>query len=799
MVHKTTLKPLFSFLAFCLFFVGFGFGQSIFTNPITGTNPGASNPYEIGEIVDSNITVSGIGRGPGINMAASTNNRYNATNWNTLDYDATAYFEFTITPNSGYEIDFVNFEYIAQRSLAGPPNIVIRSSLDGYTNNIGSQTLTIDNTEVGNIVNLSTSTYQNITALITFRIYGWGGSDGLGTFSINDFTFNGNVRAVADCAGITTTWDGTNWIPSAPDLTTKAIINGNYTTGANGNIMACSLVVNSGFSLNVSDHTFVEIQNDVDVFENGNITLETNGAFVQNDDTSTFTVSTGGTSIVDKTTRSYNDAELHYVYWSSPIVNANIINVFPSPYLNRRYFFNASLYLDQHTVNTTNGIPDDIDDNGDDWKVASGLMTQGLGYVIATSPPPPVPFPFPYSDAAQFSGEFNNGNIDVTIYRNDSAFNDSNWNLIGNPYPCAISTDDFFALNGYNAMLNPTGTIESVLYLWTHNSPVASTNAGNQLYNFSQDDYAMINLSGGIAATSGGDIPNKYIPSGQGFFVAMSNDAPTSGGVFPVLTNNVRFNNSMRMADGTSNSQFFKSLTSKETSTTNKLWINLNSNNGVFSQILVAYVNGATNDNDGLSYDAKRITSEKLSDLYTTIEGYNQKFAVQGKSENSLDTNETINLGFKTSINVATLYTLSIAQLQGEFLKNNTIYLKDNLLNKTHNLSERNYTFTSEIGEFNDRFVVMFNNQSLSTDELVADTNTLKIIDLDNDRVKFTITNDLRIKTVTVFDLLGRELYTFKGQNNEETYHLLNLKNNIYIAKVELSNGAVITKKAVKK
>jgi len=44
----------------CSFF--FGFGQSIFTNPITGINPSLNNPYTIGQIVDANITVSGIGR-----------------------------------------------------------------------------------------------------------------------------------------------------------------------------------------------------------------------------------------------------------------------------------------------------------------------------------------------------------------------------------------------------------------------------------------------------------------------------------------------------------------------------------------------------------------------------------------------------------------------------------------------------------------------------------------------------------------------------------------------------------------
>ncbi len=80
--------------------------RCIFTNPINGTNPNASNPFTSGQTVDPNITVSGIGRGAGITGTNATD-RYNANSWNTASIDLTAYFEFTYcTPNVGYEIDF---------------------------------------------------------------------------------------------------------------------------------------------------------------------------------------------------------------------------------------------------------------------------------------------------------------------------------------------------------------------------------------------------------------------------------------------------------------------------------------------------------------------------------------------------------------------------------------------------------------------------------------------------------------------------------------------------------------------
>ena len=185
--------------------------------------------------------------------------------------------------------------------------------------------------------------------------------------------------------------------------------------------------------------------------------------------------------------------------------------------------------------------------------------------------------------------------------------------------------------------------------------------------------------------------------------------------------------------------------------------------------------------------------------MYSQIEHSPKKFAVQGKDVTSLDADEIIRLGFATNISAETVYKLSIAQLQGDFLTHNTIYLRDNLLDKVHNLSEADYIFTSEVGEFNERFVVIFNNPSESIDDLVAETNTLKIIEVSDDQVTFMVYNNVTIKSVSIFDVMGRELYRFKGNSSEETYLLTNLKNSIYIARVELSNGTFITKKAIKK
>ena len=232
----------------------------------------------------------------------------------------------------------------------------------------------------------------------------------------------------------------------------------------------------------------------------------------------------------------------------------------------------------------------------------------------------------------------------------------------------------------------------------------------------------------------------------------------------------------------------------------NKLWLNLTSDNGVFSQIMVGYVENATNDYDGMAYDAPRNMSiETYSTIYTLIEGVDKKLAIQGSDPNSLDLNEKIVLGFDTSIDVATLYTLSIAQLEGDFLSSNTIYLKDNLMNIIHDLSASDYTFTSEIGVFNDRFEIVFNQEALSINNPSPNTNSLSIIELNDGQVQFKLSNDFEMKSIEIIDLLGRTLYKLKANGSSGIFNLSNLSQATYIAKVELTNGLVITKKLIKR
>ena len=626
----------------------------------------------------------------------------------------------------------------------------------------------------------------------------------------NDYVFFDEISITGEHDAI---WRNDTWVNGIyPNINRKTVIDDDYNTSINGSFSSYKLTINSGNNLVIGDENFIEVENNLTV--NGNVVVQPKGAFVQNNDSSIVdgAVLSDKTKIVVNKKTARSNAWYEYTYWSSPVKNETIGDGLFESSSSRRFLFNSQNYLD-HCAETNNnnncvpGLQDGIDDDGNDWQWVSGatVMQPGVGYasthdstIFGSTPGcPGTSCSIEYT----FEGPFNNGVVKVPVYRNDLELNDTNSNFIGNPYPSAINVDDFFNLNVYNATTNPNGTLEGAIYLWSQNTAPTSTANGNQNLNFSDLDYAIINGVDGIA---GGDgfIPNRFIPSGQGFFVSYSNDGATVSVNGDIKTGEVIFNNSMRMADGNSNSQFFRTSSGSTNSkkTANKIWVDLTSDNGVFSQILVGYVEGATNNYDGEYFDASRtLTAKTASALYSLIPENLSKFAIQGKDPNSLNIDENIQLGFYTAITGATLYNLSLSKLEGEFFTSNPIFLKDNFMNAVHNLSESDYTFTSQVGEFKDRFEIVFQSEALSDIEAQLNSNTLTIVELNDGRVQFKTNSNLTIQSVKIIDLLGRTLYQLKGSNTSEIYNLNNLSQSAFIAKVELNNGQSVTKKAVKR
>ena len=140
---------------------------------------------QVGEAVDSNpigALFSDITRGPGLVPAAGVDSM-NSSGWTTgSSIDPNDYYEWTITPLAGFALDLTEFDINFQRSETGPLSLDMRNSLDGF----GAFRLlvtVVDNTAnhgVGVSSPLGLWDVVDITAPVTFRIYGFDAEDASG-------------------------------------------------------------------------------------------------------------------------------------------------------------------------------------------------------------------------------------------------------------------------------------------------------------------------------------------------------------------------------------------------------------------------------------------------------------------------------------------------------------------------------------------------------------------------------------------------------------------------------------------
>jgi hypothetical protein len=523
-----------------------------------------------------------------------------------------------------------------------------------------------------------------------------------------------------------TTWDGTSWSNGIPTLQKLAIINGNYNTDVNGDIDACSLIVNLGFLLEITDAKYVKIKNDLTVF--GTVNVLNNGSIIQINDNG---VNTGNITYNRNVTslKGYD-----YIYWSSPVSSQSMDNLYITPSMGFKYYWNTLLP-------NSNGDGGNIGQGN--WSVASGDMVPGIGYIIRAS----SSFGWVGDLMATFTDKPNNGIITTPIYRGNYNSVDyagangttitslsDNWNLIGNPYPSAMSAESFLTTNT---------NINGAVHIWTHTNPVNSTvnpfYASFQ-YNYNNDYivYNKVGSSGGANSFSGS------INSGQGFFVSMVNGPADS-------TQSVVFNNSMRVIN---DNNFYRNPMVKS-----RIWIDILDSNNNPTRILVGYVNGATQNIDRL-YDEMTNPSTKI---YSIID--DKPFIIQGRPL-PFKKNDKVNLG--VNITNSGVYKIAIAEVDGVF-NTQDIYLEDKLLNITYDLKSNPYTFTSNVGVFNDRFVLKYKTNNGNDNKV-----------------------NNNIKKVSVYDMMG--IKVFEG-DNEAYKNMAPVRNHIYIVKTEMEDGFVITRK----
>jgi hypothetical protein len=593
----------------------------------------------------------------------------------------------------------------------------------------------------------NTGVYTGVTTA-TLSISSLTGLDGYQYYcQVRENTSTCYVATVAVKVSIgTTTWNGSVWSNGTPSLSKAAIIDGTYVTATNGNFSCCSLTVNATRSLTISSGGHVEVQNDI--ANSGTLTVLNSGSLVQIND---LAVNTGNISYQ----RSTTGLPLDYVYWSSPV---EVVNT-PSGYI----------YTWSTDVANTNG-------GQGNWAAAGNTpMQAGVGYIMRGIL------------SRNFIGVPRNGVYTPTIKRGSDLgagtpgpngvmrlATDDNWNLLGNPYPSAISIGAFLTANPQ---------LDGFVRLWTHGT-LPSTAISDPFYanfvsNYTAADYIAINGSG---ATSGAGTLS-VIGGGQSFFVLMNPGAATSSTAL--------FNNSMRNTSY-SNSQFYRSsnsITSNslgENLERHRIWLDLITPNET-TRTLVAYVDGATKDKDRM-FDAA--TNYKMAqNFYSLIE--NDIMTIQGRAL-PFDANDKVPMGFKTS--VSGNFTIALAEVDGVFNANQNIYLEDKELGIIHDLKLNPYSFNATSGINNARFVLRYKNETLGSDDF---TNTDDVLVSSSNVIAIASPNQM-IKNVQIHNVLGQLLVNETGIS-ASTFEINSIQKNSVplIIQITLENGVKVTKKIV--
>ncbi len=544
------------------------------------------------------------------------------------------------------------------------------------------------------------------------------------TFSWN-ITDGGKDLSCENCTATTTYTIAGGWDNGVPDSNTAAVIAEDYNTSV-ADITACSLTIESGATLTIGAGEFVEVQNSITNY--GTIIVESDY------DSPTDNVSFGSIIQVLDHGIATNNGSIN-VQYTTPFMAPKTFVVMGSPMTTetRGGVFGTSYVFTNHL--TENFVPNpDVaaqfpnaenfaDDNRDNWLHYNGPISPSEGYINypqlnGTDGDKTYNFNFT-------NGTLNTGNIDFTVKYNTDK--NSSPNVLANPYPSAISADDFIVEN----------PMVDEVYFWNPLTPPSTDLPGAYTMNFSMEDISMYNLMGGTAAASDptgtATVPSGYISTAEGFGIK----ATTAG--------MAHFTNAMRVTD-------HNNTAPRPAANADRIWVRVdNSQYQMQNTTLLGFTDLATGGLDP-GYDSNRLAT--VVSLYTHLGDSNKELGIQ--SREAFEDGVKVLMGFSSLLDDDLVYTISIGNIEGPALTNATVYLIDNELNILTNLNESDYTFKARKGTYNHRFTLQFKaettlenqEQELSTVELIP--NPAKSV------VNISNPQHMELERLEIYDLRGR-------------------------------------------
>jgi len=619
---------------------------------------------------------------------------------------------------------------------------------DGSTNFSGISS-TISN-DCGNPINITIS-----QTIFTCQDIG----ENIITISADNGFEIGTCDATVTIVGTTSTFAAGSW-DVTPNSGSKALFSDSYDTSSDGNVTACSCEIETGNTVTVNAGGYMSIEGNILV--DGTLEVDHEGSLVQIDDLASVTKGGSGSITVEKITIS-SLTDRDFTILGSPMSAETRGGVYSSAFIVRHHL--TGNFTPHPLVEAENPFAGNwADDNGDNWQTHTGALTVGEGYLVK-------PYAIGGGSGAYATtytqGTLNNGVVNFTTVFGDDQ-NDSP-NILSNPYASAVDAFVFVTDND----------IVDAIYYWEHIMAPNGSYPGYNSQNYDMGDISMYNLTGGMSAPNEqGGAPvakpsNQFIPSGQGFGVKAFNAGTGS---------TVTFNNSMRLTGNNTNYRNSEAI--------DRLYLSIANNTyGLKSGTLIGFTEGATDGYDR-NYDAKRLATPVS--LYSLNE--DRELGIQGRS--AFNEDQIIPLGFSTQVEENQEYTISISSLEGEQISQATVYLKDNLLNTQTNLSETDYTFIANAGHQTGRFIIVFVEDILGTNDLGVEA--ISLYPNPTQSIINIVSPQAEIISIEVYDVRGR-LINNETINYQRTYQLdmSILESAMYFITINTEFGS-ITKRVVK-
>ncbi len=440
----------------------------------------------------------------------------------------------------------------------------------------------------------------------------------------------------------------------------------------------------------------------------------------------------------------------------------------------RNGVFNSAFLVLDHTPNNFNpnthpnipqGATNFSDLEGDFWNAYTGTINVGEGYIIRPQMGYGDPANVAY-DMTYAQGTLTNGTvIKSTIY--DATNSPAGTpNMYANPYPSAIDANQFIQDNGLNA-----------LYFWEHLTPPSVIVPGEGL-KFDMDDVSIRNFGGGVAANNDNpaNIPNGVISTAQGFAIKA-----TANG-------SVSFTNSMRLTTGNT------TLRNNEDQI-DRLWLRVESDAYELANNLMIGFNPQATAGMDTGYDTDRLACSVS--IYSHLESGAQRLAIQTRE--AFSDAIKIPVGFSTLVEEETSYTISLSNFEGANLADRSIYIYDNILNILTDLTQEDYTFSSNKSNQDLRFTVVFEHDEEVLGNNAPSLENIALYPNPTNGILNIISTSVQLKEIKVYDVLGREII-YKNLNNVQGYQLdmSALKSAVYFVAITTPQGSIL-KRIVKK